>query len=120
MSIEAQLEGVEISIEEARAKIEKSKALRRLEKNKDYQLIFLDGLLKEDAINQVQLLAAPGLKVPGEGPKTARAGVMARIEMIGELCNFLRWTHLEADQAEAALDSHEEARDELLAEQLRD
>jgi hypothetical protein len=116
--IEQQLDGVELSIQQAKNLIERSDALRRLEKNKDFQFLFLDGLLKDDAIRQVMLLASPGLKVPGEGAVVAKAGIQARVDMIGELYNWCRWTHMEADQARKALAEHEEARAELLQEQL--
>lgn len=118
--VDQAVDAVEISIEEARHLIELSKALHRLEKNKDFKLLILDGLLRKDAINQVQLLAAPGLKAPGEGPAVAKAGVLARIDMIGELWNFFRWTHLQAAQAEKDLAAHEETRGELLAQQLEE
>jgi hypothetical protein len=116
--LEQQLEGVELTIEDAKRKIELGQALQRLEKNKDFKVLILDNLLKDDAIRQVRLLAAPGLKAPGDGPAVARAGVMARIDMIGELTNFFRWTHQEAAQSKAALEDHEETRQQILAEQL--
>lgn len=115
-----QLESVELSIDEAKAKIERSKQLDRLEKNKDFKALILDHLLRENAITQVRLLAAPGLKAPGEGPAVAKAGIQARIDMIGELTNFFRWTHMEAEQAKHALSEHENTRSELLAEQLEE
>lgn len=118
--VERQIDGVELSINEAKEKIERSKALRRLEKNKDFQFLFLDGLMKDDAVRQVMLLAAPGLKAPGEGPAVAKAGIEARIDMIGELYNWCRWTHLEGEQARGALEEHEQTRQELLAEQLEE
>jgi hypothetical protein len=116
--VEQDLDRVELSINEAKKLIERSEALSRLEKNKDFQLLFLEGLMKEDAIKQVMLLAAPGLKAPGDGPKVARAGIQARIDMIGELYNYCRWTHLEASGARRAIEEHEETRAELLKEQL--
>lgn len=118
--VERDLNSVELSIKEARKLIEKSDALARLEKNKDFKFLFLDELLKEDAIKQVMLLASPGLKAPGDGPKVARAGIQARIDMIGELYNYCRYVHLEGDSARAALEEHEETRGELLQQQLED
>lgn len=118
--VEQQLNSVEISIEDAKRKIERSEALARLEKNKDFQLLFLEGLMKEDAIRQVMLLASPGLKAPGEGAIVAKAGIQSRMEMIGELYNWCRWTHMEGNQSRKALEEHEETRVELLKEQLED
>lgn len=118
--VEQQLNSVELSIGEAKKLIDRSDALSRLEKNKDFQLLFLDGLMKDDAVRQVMLLASPGLKAPGEGAAVARAGIQSRIDMIGELYNWCRWTHMEANQARKALEEHEETRAELLKEQLED
>lgn len=116
--VQEQLEGVELSIQEAKEKIERSKALQRLEQNKDFKALILDHLLRENAITQVRLLASPALKAPGEAGAVAKAGIEARISMIGELTNFFRWTHMEAESARGALESHEQAREEILAEQL--
>ena len=118
--VEQALDSVELSITEAKEKIERSKALERLEKNKDFKALILDHLLRENAINQVRLLASPALKAPGEQGAMAKAGIEARISMIGELANFFRWTHMEAESARKALDEHEETRQELLAEQLQE
>lgn len=116
--VEQQIDSVELSIKEAKELIARSDALHRLEQNKDFKFLFIDGLMKDDATRQVMLLASPGLKAPGDGPKVARAGIQARIDMIGELYNWCRWTHMQADGARKALDDHEQTRQELLAEQL--
>jgi len=118
--VEEQLNSVELSIGEVKKLIERSEALSRLEHNKDFKLLFLDGLMKDDAVRQVMLLASPGLKAPGEGAQVAKAGIQSRLEMIGELYNWCRWTHMEANQARKALEEHEETRAELLKEQLED
>ena len=118
--IERQLDSVELSIEEAENLIKKSEALQRLEKNKDFKFLFLEGLMEKDAINQVMMLAAPGLKAPGDGPKTAKAGIQARIDMIGELYNYCRYVHVQADGARKALEDHKQTREELLQEQLEE
>lgn len=118
--VEQQLNSIEMSIVEARKLVERSEALSRLEKNKDFQSLFLEGLMKEGAIRQVMLLASPELKIANEGAKAARAGIQSRIDMIGELYNWCRWTHMQADQARKALEENEETRAELLKEQLED
>lgn len=116
--VESQLESIELTIGEAKAKIERADQLARLEKNKDFKALILDYLLEKNAVTQVRLLASPALKAPGEQGAMAKAGIQARIDMIGELANFFRWTHMEAESARGALEDHEETRQELLAEQL--
>jgi hypothetical protein len=118
--VENQLNEVEITIEKAKAQVEKSEALRRLEKNKDFKSIFLEGLLKEDAIGQVHLLASPQLFAPGPGATAAKKSIKARLRMIGEFANYCRYIHQEGESSRAALADHEETRGELLAEQLEE
>ena len=118
--VEQQLNGLELTIQEAKDKIERSEQLKRLEHNKDFKALFLNGLMETDAVRQVMLLASPGLKAPGDGPIIARAGIESRINMIGELYNWCRYVHIEAEGSRKALNDHEETRQELLAEQLEE
>lgn len=116
--IENDVKAVEVSIEEAQKQIERSKQLRRLEKNKDFKGLILEGLLREDAVRQVMLRASPQLLAPGPGGETAKNGIEARMVMIGELNNYFRYIHIEGESSEAALREHENAHEELLQEQL--
>lgn len=111
---------VEISIEKAQKQIDMSTALRRLEQNKDFKFLFLDGLLKEGAIEQVHLLGAPQLFAPGDGATAAKNSIMARMGMIAEFANYCRYIHMEAESSAAAMKDHETAQEEILAEQLED
>ena len=115
---ESQVREVEVSIEKANEQIDLSQRLKRLEKNKDFKVLIVDGLLREGAINQVMLLGSPQLHGSGPGADTARVGIKARIAMIGELYNFFRYIHIEGDSARAAMADYEECHDELLQEQL--
>ena len=113
-----QVEAVEISIQEAQKQIDRGKQLQRLEKNRDFKALILEGLLREDAVRQVMLRASPQLMVPGAGGETAKAGIEARMTMIGELNNYFRYIAIEAESAEAALLEHEQTHEEMLIEQL--
>lgn len=115
-----QVEAVAISIKEAQEQIDRSKQLKRLEKNRDFKGLILEGLLREDAVRQIMLRASPQLMVPGVGGETARAGIEARMIMIGELNNYFRYIHIEGASAEHALHEHESAHEELLQEQLEE
>lgn len=113
-----QVQAVELSIEEANQQIDRSKQLRRLEKNKDFKALILEGLLREDAVRQIMLKASPQLHAPGAGAEAAMKGIEARMTMIGELNNFFRYIHIEGASAESAMHEHESAHEELLQEQL--
>lgn len=116
--VEQQVQAVEVSMERAQAQILASEQLSRLEKNKDFKALILDGLLREDAVRQVMMLGSPQLHAPGPGGKTARAGIKARMSMIGELNSFFRYIHIEGESAAEALREHENTHQELLEEQL--
>lgn len=116
--LEQQQHAVEISIQEAQEQIDRSERLRRLEKNKDFKFLILEGLLRDDAVRQVMLKGAPQLHAPGPGAETALNGINARMAMISELNNYFRYLHIEGASAKAALSEHENAHDELLKEQL--
>jgi hypothetical protein len=118
--VENQVRQVELSIEEARAQIERSKQLKRLEKNKDFKALVLEGLLREDAVRQVMLRGSPQLHGDGPGATIVRAGIEARMIMIGELNNYFRYLHIEGESAQAAMSDHESAHEELLQEQLEE
>jgi hypothetical protein len=94
--------------------------LSRLEKNKDFQYLILEQLLEKCAIQQVHLRAAPQLLGDLPGATAAKAGVDARMLMIGEFANWCRYTHQEGESAKAALVEHRGTRNELLAEQLEE
>jgi hypothetical protein len=117
-SATGQLQAVEVSIDEARAQIDRSERLHRLERNKDFKVLILEGLLREDAVRQIMLRASPQLMAPGAGAETAKAGIEARMTMIGELNNYFRYIHIEGASAKAALTEHENTHEELLQEQL--
>jgi len=58
-------------------------ALERLEKNKDFQRVILEGYFKDKAINGVSLLASPQIKRNG-----ARSDVMEALIAISQLEDF--------------------------------
>jgi len=58
-------------------------ALERLEKNKDFKKVILEGYFKDKAINGVSLLASPQIKRNG-----ARTDVMEALIAISQLEDF--------------------------------
>jgi hypothetical protein len=111
--IERQIHQVEASVEEAKELIAKSDALARLEKNKDFKFLVMDGLLEKDAVRSVMLLASPGLARDED-----RTQVQNRIDMIGNLYNYFHYVHQQGNDAREGLAEYENTQEELLAEQL--
>jgi len=60
------MEPTELEMVENQYWVDMAEALQRLEKNKDFQHVVLDGYFKDRAINGVSLLAEPGVKQRGE------------------------------------------------------
>lgn len=58
-------------------------SLERLQKNKDFKRLILDGYFKDKAINGVSLLAQPGIKQSGRRPD-----VMEELIAISHLEDF--------------------------------
>lgn len=112
--VDSQIEQIEMSVQEAQTKIDKSDALARLEKNKDFKFLFLDGFFKEDAIRSVMVLASPNA-----ANEEQQKQIQERINLIGGLYNYLHYVHLEGEQSRNAMTAYEETRDELHAEKLQ-
>ena len=55
-------------LEEANKWIEWAEALERLERNEDFKKVFLEGYLKERAVDAVSLLARGDIKANGKRP----------------------------------------------------
>lgn len=56
------METIDVSIEEAMKVVKRGDALERLMKNRDFKLLFLDGLFKEEAHRLVSISADPAMK----------------------------------------------------------
>lgn len=79
---------------------EMGEALKRLEKNPDFQKVVLDGYLKEKALASVSLISVPAIKEQGKRPE-----VIEDLIAISNLQYYLRMIHM---FHEAALQDMEE------------
>lgn len=112
MSIEQQIEQVEIGIEEAKHAIEMLKTLNRLQAHPDFQKIITEGYFKEEA-SRVVLLRGD-LNADEEIEKHCDK----QINGIGVLRGYFQKIRHYGSMAEKALADHQETREELLREQL--
>lgn len=113
MSTAQDLEAVEISIEEAKKKIERKNALARLQNHPDFITLIEKGFLESHAVRQVMLKAHPGLQ-----SEAAQKSLDQQITAIGGFKQFLIGVHTMGMEAEAALSADEATREELLKEGL--
>lgn len=107
------LENIEISITEAKKKIERLKALQRLEKNPDFISLIEKGFMDSHAVRQVMLKSHPGMQ--GEAQQNL---LDQQITAIGGFKQYLVAIYSEGMQADEALKDDERTREELLKENL--
>lgn len=115
MSREEDLEAIDISIDEAKAKIQRKEALERLQQNPDFKTIIDDGFLNSHAIRQVMLKAHPQMQ-----EEKAQNMLNRQITAIGELKQFFIAIYSEGMNAANAISQDEATREELLQEDLID
>lgn len=60
------MEPTELETVESQYWVDQAEALARLEKNKDFQMVVLNGYFKDKAINGVSMLAEPYVKTQGQ------------------------------------------------------
>jgi len=111
MQMPSDLDIIEQTIEEAQSHIDTRDKLLRLQENKDFQDLFIEGLDKE-AIRLVSMLAHPGVRSNSE-----------RMEILNSRMNFISEFHLfshqiiqTGDSAADAMKAHERTREEILEE----
>jgi hypothetical protein len=108
-----EIESVEISIEDAKQKIELRDALARLIENKDFKTIVDNGYFEGEAIRLVHLKADPNMQDPEQQDFVIKA-----IDAVGFFRAYLSRIFQQGNTAEGALKSHEQTLEEILAEDL--
>lgn len=112
MSIEQQIEQIEISLEHAKKAIARMEALDRLYKNKDFQQIITEGYFRDEASRLVLLKGDVNIN------DEAERHCEKMINGIGCLRAYFQMVNHFGDQAQKALEDDHRTREELLAEQL--
>jgi hypothetical protein len=112
MSNAQQIEQIELTIEQGRAKIAKGNALNRLSENPDFKEIVREGYFKDEAVRLVQAKASPGMS-----NDAGQAAIVKSIDAIGGLLQYFVTIQTEANLALEAMGDHEEAITELEAEE---
>ena len=108
-----QIQSVEMSIEDAKKAVRRRDAILRLEKNKDFKYLILEGFMEKHAVKQVMLKASPAMQSP-----EAQNMVDLQINAIGQFKQFMYNVVLMGNNAERALENDEQTLEELHAEEL--
>jgi len=109
--VDQQIEQIELSIEAAKANVEKMEALLRLIDNKDFKDIIDDGYFRDEAARVVILKADPEMQEAKYQDQLDKS-----IVAIGQLRQYFRSIMQMGRMAERSIRDDEETRQELLAE----
>ena len=104
---------IESNIKKAKEIVNLGAALERLKINRDFKLVFGTGYFRDEAIRLVHLKADPQFQ-----SKERQEAIIKQMDSIGSLDSYLYAVSHAAAIAQKAIESDEEMRDELLAEEL--
>lgn len=110
MSMQDQIDAIEVNIESAKEFIALGKALERLNSNADFKKVFIEGYLKDEAVRLVHLKNSPEIDTP-----QMRENIEREIDGIGMVLSYLRTVFQRADWAEKAIEADIETISELRA-----
>ena len=111
MTIEQQIEEIEVSIDEAKKAVELRDSILKLTKNKDFKKVIEENYFEKHASRLVLLKADPNMQKEEE-----QKNIMDNINAIGHFRQYLRTVIQLGNQAERDIISNEQAREEILAE----
>lgn len=106
-----QIRAIEENIKEAKKIADFGTVLERLQANRDFKQVIIDGYFKEEAIRLVHLKAEPSCQTPD-----IQRSIIAQMDSIGNLSKYFQTVYFKADQARKAIGIDEETHAELLAE----
>lgn len=104
------IDQVELSIEEARKKVERREAALRLAENSDFKELVLDGYCKDEAVRLVNTLNETGFE-------ESQVDINRMLASISDFNRYMRHIVREGRIAKEAIIDHEITLDDLRAEQ---
>lgn len=110
---EEDIQQIEVSIEQAKARLEERDKLNRLRDNQDFQDLIITGFFRDEASRLVLLKADPAVQ-GAEEQRQIEQGITG----IGYLRQYFNTIYQMANMADSAIKADEQTREELLAENL--
>jgi len=107
------IEEIELNIEQAKSIVATGSAMERLRNNRDFKKVIIEGYFEKEAIRLVHLKSDFNMQSP-----EAQVSILRDMDAIGTLAQYFNKTMHQAMLAEKAIESDEQTRDELLAEEL--
>ena len=103
---------LEADIKRAKRVVEMGESLERLQTNRDFRQLILEGYFEKEAIRLVHLKADPSMQtVPMQD------SIMKQIDAIGALHTYLLVVDLQAEQARKAIEGIDETIEEIVTEE---
>lgn len=106
------IRAIEANIREAKKFVEQGEALERLQANRDFKKVILDGYFEQEAIRLVHLKASPAMQ-----SAEMQKSIVAQMDAIGSLDQYFNTVFQQANLAIKAIVADEQTRDEILAEE---
>lgn len=106
------LQEIDISIKKAKKLTDTADALQRLQLNKDFKTVVESGYFQDEAVRLVHLKADQNFQSPD-----AQRSIVQQIDAIGALHQYFQTVFYKATVARKSIDSDEETRQEILAEE---
>lgn len=110
---EAQLQQIEISLEDAQANVALAEKLDRLHKNKDFQELIIEGYFRDEASRAVLLKSDPEMCEDREQKQISDI-----ITSIGGLRQYFHKVFRLGQMSQQSMEADKQTRQDLLAEDL--
>lgn len=104
--LQEQLQQIELTLEDAKALVDRRERLKRLEQNADFQALIKDEYLEKEAIRLVHSYGHPAFA-------RNQAEIQKDMIGIGSFISFLNTVHQTGEMAADTIAQHEEMRAEL-------
>jgi len=105
------IEAIELNIQQAKAMVNRGKALQRLSADRDFKEVIIDGYLNQEAVRLVHARSNPALQ-----DEASIKSLNQSMDGIAALLQYFRTLEHSAMLAEKAIEADEEERSELLQE----
>jgi hypothetical protein len=109
----SQLQLLEMNIQRAQEIVDLGNALERLENNRDFKKVIVDGYFNKEAIRLVHLKSDSNMQ-----SEEMQQSILKQMDGIGALNQYFRTLKHSASVAASAIASDTEMRDEILAEDM--
>ena len=110
-SNEDQIRQIDTNLRESKEVLEFSDALARLQKNRDFQKVILQGYASQEAIRLVHLKADPNMQ-----SADTQKSIVTQLDAIGALSQYFRTVRQQGEMARKTIAYSEEAREEMIQE----